>query len=252
MLPAARKDSRLLLPLAPTNAMLIGKFKTLSANAAQSKDTCATRLQELILLALNKNTAQAPRSSPQPSLQVVRCPFRPLIPANVLNASNILTVHRQAAIAAHSSVKNARTATFSARTAKLILRKSQKLAEPRFSNCAINFARRISPLVLTATAVQLLATNAMPSTMVNFVTTLLILNLIFPKFLMAAQPRTSSSKSAKLQRVPRSNALLTRSRLKDADAAQSKARSATLRLTERTAMVMYWTEAVFTKAALRD
>jgi hypothetical protein len=106
--------------------------------------------------------------------------------------------------------------------------------------------------VLTATAVQLLATNANPSTMVNFVTPLLPLNLILPKFLMAAQPRTSSSKSAKIQRVPRSYALLTRSRLLDADAAQSKARSATLRLTERTAMVMYWTEAVFTKAALKD
>ena len=161
-------------------------------------------------------------------------------------------MQRQAATAAHSSVKNALTTTFSARTTKLILRKSQLLVELKFSNCAIHSARRLSPLVLTATAVQLLATNANPSTMVNFVTPLLPLNLILPKFLMAAQPRTSSSKSAKIQRVPRSYALLTRSRLLDADAAQSKAKSATLRLTERTAMVMYWTEAVFTKAALRD
>ena len=203
--------------------------------------------------ALNQNTAQAPRSSPQPSLQVVRCPFRPLISAHAqLNASNILTVQRQAATAAHSSVKNALTTTFSARTTKLILPKSPLLVELKFSNCAIHSARRFSPLVLTATAVQMLATNANPGTMVNFVTPLLPLNLILPKFLMAAQPRTSSSKSAKIQRVPRSYALLTRSRLLDADAAQSKAKSATLRLTERTAMVMYWTEAVFTKAALRD
>ena len=206
----------------------------------------------MILQALNQNTAQAPRSSPQPSLQVVRCPFRPLISAHAqLNASNILTVQRQAATAAHSSVKNALTTTFSARTTKLILPKSPLLVELKFSNCAIHSARRFSPLVLTATAVQMLATNANPGTMVNFVT-LLSLNLILPKFLMAAQPRTSSSKSAKIQRVPRSYALLTRSRLLDADAAQSKAKSATLRLTERTAMVMYWTEAVFTKAALRD
>ena len=203
--------------------------------------------------ALSQNTAQAPRSSPQPSLQVVRCPFRPLISAHAqLNASNILTVQRQAATAAHSSVKNALTTTFSARTTKLILPKSPLLVELKFSNCAIHSARRFSPLVLTATAVQMLATNANPGTMVNFVTPLLPLNLILPKFLMAAQPRTSSSKSAKIQRVPRSYALLTRSRLLDADAAQSKAKSATLRLTERTAMVMYWTEAVFTKAALRD
>ena len=203
--------------------------------------------------ALNQNTAQAPRSSPQPSLQVVRCPFRPLISAHAqLNASNILTVQRQAATAAHSSVKNALTTTFSARTTKLILPKSPLLVELKFSNCAIHSARRFSPLVLTATAVQMLATNANPGTMVNFVTPLLPLNLILPKFLMAAQPRTSSSKSAKIQRLPRSYALLTRSRLLDADAAQSKAKSATLRLTERTAMVMYWTEAVFTKAALRD
>ena len=207
----------------------------------------------MILQALNQNTAQAPRSSPQPSLQVVRCPFRPLISAHAqLNASNILTVQRQAATAAHSSVKNALTTTFSARTTKLILPKSPLLVELKFSNCAIHSARRFSPLVLTATAVQMLATNANPGTMVNFVTPLLPLNLILPKFLMAAQPRTSSSKSAKIQRVPRSYALLTRSRLLDADAAQSKAKSATLRLTERTAMVMYWTEAVFTKAALRD
>ena len=206
----------------------------------------------MILQALNQNTAQAPRSSPQPSLQVVRCPFRPLISAHAqLNASNILTVQRQAATAAHSSVKNALTTTFSARTTKLILPKSPLLVELKFSNCAIHSARRFSPLVLTANAVQMLATNANPGTMVNFVT-LLSLNLILPKFLMAAQPRTSSSKSAKIQRLPRSYALLTRSRLLDADAAQSKARSATLRLTERTAMVMYWTEAVFTKAALRD
>ena len=203
--------------------------------------------------ALSQNTAQAPRSSPQPSLQVVRCPFRPLISAHAqLNASNILTVQRQAATAAHTSVKNALTTTFSARTTKLILPKSPLLVELKFSNCAIHSARRFSPLVLTATAVQMLATNANPGTMVNFVTPLLPLNLILPKFLMAAQPRTSSSKSAKIQRVPRSYALLTRSRLLDADAAQSKAKSATLRLTERTAMVMYWTEAVFTKAALRD
>ena len=207
----------------------------------------------MILQALSQNTAQAPRSSPQPSLQVVRCPFRPLISAHAqLNASNILTVQRQAATAAHSSVKNALTTTFSARTTKLILPKSPLLVELKFSNCAIHSARRFSPLVLTATAVQMLATNANPGTMVNFVTPLLPLNLILPKFLMAAQPRTSSSKSAKIQRVPRSYALLTRSRLLDADAAQSKAKSATLRLTERTAMVMYWTEAVFTKAALRD
>ena len=208
----------------------------------------------MILQALNQNTAQAPRSSPQPSLQVVRCPFRPLISAHAqLNASNILTVQRQAATAAHTSVKNALTTTFFARTTKLILRKSPLLVELKFSNCAIHSARRFSPLVLTATAVQMLATNANPGTMVNFVTPLLpLLNLFLPKFLMAAQPRTSSSKSAKIQRVPRSYALLTRSRLLDADAAQSKARSATLRLTERTAMVMYWTEAVFTKAALRD
>jgi len=205
------------------------------------------------LLALKQDTAQAPQSSPQPSLQVVRCPFRSLIPAHAqLNASIILTVQKQAATAAHSSVKNALTATFSARTTKLILQKSPMLAELRFSNCAIHSARRFSPLVLTATAVQMLATNANPGTMVNFVTPLLPLNLILPKFLMAAQPRTSSSKSAKIQLVPRSSALLTRSRLLDADAAQSKAKSATLRLTERTAMVMYWTEAVFTKAALRD
>ena len=192
--------------------------------------------------ALSQNTAQAPRSSPQPSLQVVRCPFRPLISAHAqMNASNILTVQRQAATAAHSSVKNALTTTFSARTTKLILPKSPLLVELKFSNCAIHSARRFSPLVLTATAVQMLATNANPGTMVNFVTPLLPLNLILPKFLMAAQPRTSSSKSAKIQRVPRSYALLTRSRLLDADAAQSKARSVTLHIMERTAMVMYWT-----------
>jgi hypothetical protein len=233
---------------------MLGKFKTHSAIAALSQNTSATLMQELmILLALNKNTVQALRSSPQPSLQVVRCLFHRLIPTHAQpNVSIVLTVQKQAATAAHSSVKNALTAIFSARTTKLILRKSPLLAEQRFSNCATNSARRLSQLVLTATAVQLLATNANPSTMVNSVTPLLPLNLILPKFLMAAQPRTSSSKSAKIQRVPRSYALLTRSRLLDADAAQSKARSATLRLTERTAMVMYWTEAVFTKAALRD
>ena len=233
--------------------MLLGKFKTHSAIAALSQNTSATLMQELILQALKQNTVQALRSSPQPSLQVVRCLLHRLIPTHAQpNVSIVLTVQKQAATAAHSSVKNALTAIFSARTTKLILRKSPLLAEQRFSNCATNSARRLSTLVLTATAVQLLATNANPSTMVNFVTPLLPLNLILPKFLMAAQPRTSSSKSAKIHQVRSSYALQTRSRLLDADAAQSKARSATLRSTERTAMVMYWTEAVFTKAALRD
>jgi hypothetical protein len=205
------------------------------------------------MMALKQNTAMAPRSTPHLSLQVARCPFSRLMKTHAqLNASIILTVQKQAATAAHSSVKNVLTATFSARTTKLILQKSPLLAELRFSNCATHSARILSQLVLTATAVQLLATNATPSIMVNSATLLLPLNLIRPKFLMAAQPRTSSSESAKMQRAPPSYALLTRSRLLDADAAQSKARSATLRLTERTAMVMYWTSAVFTKAALRD
>jgi hypothetical protein len=56
--------------------------------------------------------------------------------------------------------------------------------------------------------------------MVNSATPLLPLNLIRPKFLMAAQPRTSSSKSAKIHRMSPSYALKTRSKLLDVDAAQ--------------------------------
>jgi hypothetical protein len=134
-----------------------------------------------------------------------------------------------------------------------MLIKSPLLVELRFSHCATNSAHRLfTPLVLTATAAQWLAKNAVVCTWVHSATPLNPLDLIRPKFLMAAQSRIFSSKSAKIHQVRFSYALQTRSRLLDADAAQSKVRSATLHITELTAMVIYWTEAVFTKAAPRD
>ena len=120
-----------------------------------------------------------------------------------------------------------------------MLKKSPLLAELRFSHCATISAHRLfTPLVLTATAAQWLAKNAVPFTSVNTAATV---SLIRPKFLMAARSRTFSSVNAKIQQVRSSYALQTRSRLLDADAAQSKARSVTLHIMERTAMVMYWT-----------
>ena len=143
MLPAARKDKLLLLPLAPptTHAIQIGKLETHSANAALNQNTLALLMLKIMreqkLLALKQNTAKSPRSAPQLSLQVVRCPGYHLIQAHVqLNAKNILTDHLKAATAVQTSAKNAKMATFFARTTNLMLRKSPLLVKQRFSHCA--------------------------------------------------------------------------------------------------------------------
>jgi len=139
-----------------------------------------------------------------------------------MNAYNLHTDHSKAATAAQTSAKNVKTVTFIARTTNLMLRKSPLLVNLRFSHCATNSVLIIhcfnTPLVQIATAAQWLAKNAVLRILVN--TVMLTITLFRPKFLMAAQPRTSSSKSAKIHRMSPSYALKTRSKLLDVDAAQ--------------------------------
>jgi hypothetical protein len=103
-----------------------------------------------------------------------------------------------------------------------MLLKFLNLAELRFSHCAtISAHRHNTPLVLTVTAARLLAKNAVNCSTVNTAPPLKSLSLIRPKFLMAAQSKTFSTLDAKIQQASPSYANQTRSRLLDADAAQS-------------------------------
>jgi len=207
LLPAARKDKLLLLPLAPptTHAMQIGKLETHSANAALNQNTIAVLMLQIMreqtLMVLKLNTALLPRSTHQPSLQVVLSQSYRLMQAHAqMNAYNIQPDHLQAATAAQTLAKNVRMATFFARTAKLMLQNSP-LIVLRLSHCAANSAllrMSLSYKVLIVTAAQWLVTNAIPSTKVDSAP---MVNLIRPKFLMAAQQRTFSSKNAKIHRM---------------------------------------------------